>query len=37
MRAGYLEMAKDHDYIKVVDADDDPEVIHQKLFHLSRD
>ena len=34
VRAGYLEIAKDHDYIKVVDADDDPEVIHQKIISL---
>ena len=34
VRAGYLEIAKDHDYIKVVDADDDPEAIHQKIISL---
>ena len=34
VRTGYLEIAKDHDYIKVVDADDDPEVIHQKIISL---
>jgi len=34
VRAGYLEIAKDHDYIKVVDADDDSEAIHQKIISL---
>jgi dTMP kinase len=34
VRAGYLEIAKDHDYIKVVDADDDPLAIHKKIISL---
>ena len=34
VRAGYLEIAKDHDYVKVVNADNDPEVIHQQIILL---
>ena len=34
VRAGYLEIAKDHDYIKVIDADNKPEIIHEQIISL---
>ena len=34
VRAGYLEIAKDNDYVKVIDADNEPEIIHEQIISL---